>query len=202
MRLVPIRLSIGEYGISRTRHSSPLIRIFRERFAGSAGGSPRKDRNCDERSRSRRRGRARAAGSKAIQRDDTSSHRDRRCLRGWLACWPSQPPLRVAWREASHAEAQRASLAAKGVAYAATGIGYPIVHLPPSLLLASAIRNRGAEEGNVVPRAAFMAWVVYHVAKTLIHRERPPSQQGDANDDRSYPSGHTTAAAAIALPAA
>jgi hypothetical protein len=79
---------------------------------------------------------------------------------------------------------------------------YPIVYMPLSLMIARRLRERGVAEASAVPRAAATAWLTYHLVKTMTHRQRPPSQQGQANDDRSYPSGHATAAAAIATSAA
>jgi PAP2 superfamily len=79
---------------------------------------------------------------------------------------------------------------------------YPILYMPLSFMIAGRLRERGVTQPSAVPRAAATAWLTYHLVKTMTHRQRPPSQQGTANDDRSYPSGHATAAAAIATSAA
>lgn len=92
--------------------------------------------------------------------------------------------------------------AVKISSYAVSGVAYPIVYLPLSLGAAALLAKRGVEHAGAVPRTALAAWLTYHVVKSLVHRERPTSEQGSASADRSYPSGHATAAAAIATSAA
>jgi PAP2 superfamily protein len=83
-------------------------------------------------------------------------------------------------------------------AHAASVMSYPAIYLPLTVLIARRLRARSVEAASAVPRSALLAWLGYHTLKTLTHRQRPPGQQGKANDDRSFPSGHATAAAAIA----
>jgi membrane-associated phospholipid phosphatase len=83
-------------------------------------------------------------------------------------------------------------------AHATSVLSYPVFYLPLAVFIARRLRAQGVETAAAVPRSALLAWLTYHALKTVTHRQRPPSQQGDANDDRSYPSGHATAAAAIA----
>jgi membrane-associated phospholipid phosphatase len=90
----------------------------------------------------------------------------------------------------------------KGASHGLSILAYPLVYLPLSLGIASVMRRRGVESADAVPRSALAAWLTYHVVKSLVDRERPPSEQGKTNDDRSYPSGHATAAAAIATSSA
>ena len=83
-------------------------------------------------------------------------------------------------------------------AQAAAVVSYPVVYLPLAVFIARRLRAQGIDAAAAIPRSALLAWLSYHALKTLTHRQRPPSEQGNANDDRSYPSGHATAAAAIA----
>jgi membrane-associated phospholipid phosphatase len=86
----------------------------------------------------------------------------------------------------------------KLTSYALSSVAYPAVYLPVSLGMAALLAKRGVKHADAVPRSALAAWIAYHVVKSLVDRDRPPSEQGSANADRSYPSGHATAAAAIA----
>jgi membrane-associated phospholipid phosphatase len=86
----------------------------------------------------------------------------------------------------------------RGGAQAASVISYPVFYLPLAVFIARRLRAQGIDAASAIPRSALLAWLSYHAIKTLTHRQRPPSEQGNANDDRSYPSGHATAAAAIA----
>ena len=87
----------------------------------------------------------------------------------------------------------------KAAAYGFSALAYPITYLPLSLWIANGLRRRGSRSADIVPRAALAAWMTHHAIKSLADRERPPVERGSANDDRSYPSGHATAAAAIAV---
>jgi membrane-associated phospholipid phosphatase len=82
---------------------------------------------------------------------------------------------------------------------ALSSVAYPAVYLPLSLGVAALLTRRGVEHADAVPRSALAAWITYHVVKSLVDRERPPSERGSATDDRSYPSGHAAAAGAIAM---
>jgi membrane-associated phospholipid phosphatase len=88
---------------------------------------------------------------------------------------------------------------AKAASYIATSVAYPLVYIPLAWVIASQLEKRGAQTAGAIPRTALAAWATYHVVKTLIHRERPSRAQNAATDDRSYPSGHATAAAALAF---
>jgi hypothetical protein len=112
---------------------------------------------------------------------------NRGALSGERKLTPSVDPLPSAVRAAAHV---------------VSSASYPIVYLPVAASIASSLQKQGVDGAEAVPRSAVFAWLTYHAVKSLTRRERPPSQQGEANDDRSYPSGHATAAAAIATSSA
>ena len=91
--------------------------------------------------------------------------------------------------------------AVKVGATAATVAGYPIAYVPLAFYIARQLERRGEPAAQTVPASAVAAWAAFHILKSLVPRQRPSSSQGESNDDRSFPSGHATAAAAVALSA-
>ncbi len=84
-------------------------------------------------------------------------------------------------------------------ARAASTLAYPHVYIPLSGVLASTLKRRGVTEGNAVISSAFAAWLAYRSLKAVVHRRRPSARGTEGDDNRSYPSGHATAATAIAF---
>ncbi|MGZ3437639.1 MAG: phosphatase PAP2 family protein [Gemmatimonadaceae bacterium] len=88
---------------------------------------------------------------------------------------------------------------AKGISYLADPHFHPFVAAALGLLI-----NRAKREGGVGPIAAsFGAFVVDNGTRLVIHQRRPPKAGGHHGRYRyGYPSGHTTAATAIAIASA
>ncbi len=84
------------------------------------------------------------------------------------------------------------------VATSVTTFGYPWMYFPLAFLIAAECRRRGIQGGTIVPASAGVGWAVHRAIKTCIHRDRPPSQRGQSNYRRAYPSGHTAGATAVA----
>jgi membrane-associated phospholipid phosphatase len=80
-----------------------------------------------------------------------------------------------------------------------SALGYPAVYMPSALLTAAWLGRQHAEGGPAVIASAVAGWATHHLLKFLVERERPPSQEGESNEERSFPSGHATAATAVAL---
>ena len=87
-------------------------------------------------------------------------------------------------------------------ARAVSAFAYPYTYIPIAWSLASTLKRRGVPEGNDVLRSAFIAWASYRALKAVVHRPRPTGPSDKRRDKRSYPSGHATAATAIALSSA
>jgi membrane-associated phospholipid phosphatase len=119
----------------------------------------------------------------------------------WLAVSVGRKPARQLERKITPRK-EDVPMAVRVGSRAISFASYPGVYLPLTMLIAKRLRAQRVEAASAVPKSALLAWLSYHAVKTLTHRERPPSQDGKANDDRSYPSGHATAAAAIATSAA
>jgi membrane-associated phospholipid phosphatase len=88
---------------------------------------------------------------------------------------------------------------AKGVSYLADPHAYPFVAAALGLLV-----NRTKGEGGLGPIAAsFGALAVDNATRLFIHQRRPPKAGRHHGRNRyGYPSGHTTAATAIAIASA
>src|SRR5712671_8212857 len=86
--------------------------------------------------------------------------------------------------------------AAKGMSYLAGPHAYPFVAAALGLLI-----NRKKGEGGVAPIAAsFGALAVDNGTRLFVHQRRPPKAGSHHGRNRyAYPSGHTTAATAIAI---
>jgi membrane-associated phospholipid phosphatase len=85
---------------------------------------------------------------------------------------------------------------AKGISYLADPHAYPFVAAALGLLI-----NRTKQQGGLAPVAAsFGALAVDNGARLFIHQRRPPKAGRHHGRNRyGYPSGHTTAATAIAI---
>jgi undecaprenyl-diphosphatase len=88
------------------------------------------------------------------------------------------------------------------VALAVSSLGYPAVYMTTALLVAASLRRRRAPGSEPVIASSLGAWATHRLLKVLIRRQRPPSQVGDADEEQSFPSGHTTGATAVALTSA
>jgi membrane-associated phospholipid phosphatase len=83
-----------------------------------------------------------------------------------------------------------------------TGAGHPSVYFPATALLVHALRRRGLSGGVALAIAAGGGWATHRAIKLFIHRRRPRTMRGHANEFEAFPSGHTTASTAVALTAA
>ena len=87
-------------------------------------------------------------------------------------------------------------------ALAVSVFGYPVVYVPAALLLGRWLHGRRARGSRPLAAAALGGWATQRAIKLLVTRRRPPSQAGDSNEQRSFPSGHTTGVTAVAVTAA
>lgn len=75
-------------------------------------------------------------------------------------------------------------------------LGKPEGQLPLAALTTYCLRRAGVPGANAVASAALIAFLADKTCKRVVRRRRPPSYRGP-EEDQSYPSGHTTATAAL-----
>ena len=91
------------------------------------------------------------------------------------------------------------SRAAKVSALAVSLFGYPVVYVPAAVIAAEWLSRRGKRGAGPLAAAALGGWLVHRGIKLVVVRMRPPSQRGDSNAHRAYPSGHTAGTTSVAL---
>jgi undecaprenyl-diphosphatase len=77
--------------------------------------------------------------------------------------------------------------------------GYPALFFPISAGLAWWMHRRGLQGARLVIGAAVGGWATHRAVKLFVRRRRPRTMRGRSNEFEAFPSGHTTAATAIAL---
>lgn len=120
---------------------------------------------------------------------------------GWLARRVSGHGATPADAFARRETRSHTSGATRVTALAVSLFGYPVVYVPTALLLGRWLRGRRAHGSKPLAAAALGSWAAQRAIKLLVTRRRPPSQ-ADANEQRSFPSGHTTGVTAVAVTSA
>lgn len=75
-------------------------------------------------------------------------------------------------------------------------VGKPPVQLPLAAVTTYCLRRADVPGAGAVATAALAAFLTDKACKRVVHRRRPPSYRG-TEKNRSFPSGHTTATAAL-----
>jgi undecaprenyl-diphosphatase len=78
-------------------------------------------------------------------------------------------------------------------------LGLPVVYIPLAHAAAWWLGTRRVRGANAIAVAAWAAWLAHRTVKLFVQRKRPPGPRRGQRD--SFPSGHTTAATALALTA-
>jgi len=107
---------------------------------------------------------------------------------------PTRLDKRVRRKVRSH-DSTATRVAALGVSL----FGYPVVYIPTAILIAEQLSRRGKRGGPALAGAALGGWAVHRAIKFAVVRTRPPSQRGDSNARRAFPSGHTTGVTSFAV---
>ena len=80
-----------------------------------------------------------------------------------------------------------------------SGPGYPGFYFPATALLIYFLRTNEARGTVSLIVASVGGWATHRIIKLFARRRRPASMAGRKNEVEAFPSGHTTAATAIAM---
>jgi undecaprenyl-diphosphatase len=92
----------------------------------------------------------------------------------------------------------RALHGAEAIMWPLFPIGLPGVYIATAYTLAHWLRRHDRRGGPAIVTSAWLAWLAHRGLKLFVSRRRPP-RPGDEPRFDSYPSGHTTAATALAV---